>query len=73
MLNRVTNDTYFQAKIQSLKKTASKGDKKKKKEVTEEIAKLEAEMNERHDKELADLKNQTPKVTESGNGRSGTT
>lgn len=57
----------LQAKIQSLKKTASKGDKKKKKEVTEEIAKLEAELNERHDKELADLKKQTPKVTESEN------
>ena len=43
-----------------MKKTASKGDKKKKKEVTEEIAKLEYEMNERHDKEMAELKSNEP-------------
>jgi hypothetical protein len=36
---------------------ASKGDKKKKKETTEEIAKLEHELDARHDQELADLKN----------------
>jgi len=49
----------LQAKIQALKKTASKGDKKKKKETTEEIAKLEFELNERHEKELKELQNQT--------------
>ena len=38
-----------------MKKTASKGDKKKKKEVTEEIAKLEADLNAKHDKELKEL------------------
>ena len=36
----------LQATIQGLKKTASKGDKKKKKEVAEEIAKLEQELND---------------------------
>jgi OTU domain-containing protein 6 len=46
----------IQAKIQALKKTASKGDKKKKKEVAEETAKLEAELDQRHEQELADLK-----------------
>ena len=49
----------MQAKVQSLKKSASKGDKKKKKEITEEIAKLESELNEKHDKELKDLSDQT--------------
>jgi len=48
----------LQAKIQGLKKTASKGDKKKKKEVTEEIAKLEADLNAKHENELKELKSQ---------------
>ena len=39
-----------------MKKSASKGDKKKKKEITDEIAKLEADLNEKHEKELAELK-----------------
>jgi hypothetical protein len=47
----------FQAKIQGLKKQASKGDKKKKKEVAEEIAKLEAELDSRHEQEIAEIKN----------------
>ena len=41
-----------------MKKTASKGDKKKKKEVTEEIAKLEADLNVKHENELKGLKTQ---------------
>lgn len=41
------------AQIQSLKKTAGKGDKKKKKEVLEEIARLEADLDRRHEEELA--------------------
>ena len=40
-----------------MKKTASKGDKKKKKEVQEEIAKLEAELDQKQEAELKDLKN----------------
>lgn len=39
-------------KIQALKKSATKGDKKKKKEVQEEIARLESEMDKRHEEEL---------------------
>ncbi|GAB0097262.1 OTU domain-containing protein [Sergentomyia squamirostris] len=43
----------LQAKIQVLKK--AKGDKKKKREVTEEIARLESEMEKRHSEELNSL------------------
>ncbi|XP_055296990.1 deubiquitinase OTUD6B [Sitodiplosis mosellana] len=43
----------LQAKVQALKKTAGKGDKKKKKEVLEEIARLESDLEKRHADELA--------------------
>lgn len=46
----------LQAKIQALKKTATKGDKKKKKEVAEEIAKIEKELTGKHEAELKQLK-----------------
>ena len=46
----------LQGKIQGLKKTASKGDKKKKKDVVDEIAKLETELNAKHEKELEEFK-----------------
>ena len=52
----------LQATIQGLKKTASKGDKKKKKEVAEEIAKLEQELNDKHDLELKELHAAGPAV-----------
>jgi GTP-binding protein EngB required for normal cell division len=45
----------FVGKIQALKKSATKGDKKKKKEVQEEIVKLETEMDKRHEEELAEV------------------
>jgi len=44
------------AKIQALKKTATKGDKKKKKEVAEEITKIEKELSLRHEAELKQFK-----------------
>jgi OTU domain-containing protein 6 len=44
------------AKVQALKKTATKGDKKKKKEVADEIAKLESDMEARHLVEEKQLK-----------------
>lgn len=47
----------FAAKIQSLKHSVPKGDKKKKKEVALEIAKLEEELTDRHTQELAILEN----------------
>lgn len=49
----------LQAQVQALKKTATKGDKKKKKEVQEEIAKLEFELNQKQDAELESLKSAT--------------
>jgi hypothetical protein len=55
---RIFNKCFYfclQGKIQTLKKTATKGDKKKKKEVTDEIAKLETELNQKHDQELEDF------------------
>lgn len=44
------------AKIQALKKATPKGDKKKKREVTQEIENLESEMAARHQLELKQLK-----------------
>lgn len=38
----------FQAKIQALKKLASKGDKKKKKDTNDEITKLESDLVSKH-------------------------
>ena len=40
------------AKIQAMKKSIPKGDKKRKKEVTAEISQLEQEMEEQHKREL---------------------
>ncbi|KAM8967375.1 deubiquitinase OTUD6B isoform 1-T1 [Pelodytes ibericus] len=49
----------LQAKIQSMKTSVPKNDKKRRKQLTEEIAKLESEMDERHKQELEDFaKNQ---------------
>lgn len=42
----------LQARIQALKKSSDKGDKKRKREVLEEIAKLEAALDHRHTNEL---------------------
>lgn len=46
----------LQSKIQSIKKSVPKGDKKKKKEITDEIAKLELELDEKHKNELDENK-----------------
>lgn len=45
----------LQAKIQAIKKSVPKGDKKRKKESNEEIAKLESELNQRHEEEIKAL------------------
>jgi len=45
----------LQDKIMALKQTATKGDKKKKKEVNSAIAKLEGDLNEKHSAELMEL------------------
>lgn len=47
----------LQSKVQALKKSAGKGDKKKKKEVLEEIARLEADLDQKHTDELKQLEN----------------
>lgn len=44
------------AKIQSLKKSICKGDKKRKKEITEEIVKMESDLDKRHDEEMTNFK-----------------
>lgn len=49
----------LQAKVQALKKSASKGDKKKKKEVLEEIVRLENDLDKRHADEIARVENTT--------------
>lgn len=45
----------LQNKVTALKRSVTKGDKKKKKDVQDEIAKLEADLKLKHEKELADL------------------
>lgn len=45
----------LQAKIQGMKNSVPKNDKKRRKQLTEDIAKMEAELEERHRQELADL------------------
>lgn len=54
----------LQSKIQGLKKSIPKGDKKKKKDVTEEITKLENELEEKHKKELGLLKASAPNTNQ---------
>ncbi|XP_071401792.1 deubiquitinase OTUD6B isoform X1 [Centroberyx affinis] len=46
----------LQAKIQSMKNAVPKNDKKRRKQLTEDIAKLEAELNQKHEEELGQLK-----------------
>lgn len=62
MIQYTFNNTicYRVAKVLGLKKSCAKGDKKKKKEVTEEIARLEAELDKRHEEELQKIKAQQP-------------
>lgn len=45
----------LQAKIQSMKNAVPKNDKKRRKQLTEEIAKLEADLNQKHEQELKQL------------------
>lgn len=49
----------FSAKIQSMKNAVPKNDKKKRKQMTEEIAKLEADLSQRHEEEIRQLKSET--------------
>ncbi|KAM9838853.1 deubiquitinase OTUD6B isoform 2-T2 [Aulostomus maculatus] len=46
----------LQAKIQSMKNAVPKNDKKRRKQLTEDIAKLEADLNQKHEEELRQLR-----------------
>eukprot|EP00064_Thunnus_orientalis_P009799 superscaffoldBa00001269_g9825 len=46
----------LQAKIQSMKNAVPKNDKKRRKQLTEEIAKLETDLSQKHEEELRQLK-----------------
>lgn len=59
----------LQAKIQSMKNAVPKNDKKRRKQLTDEIAKLEADISNRHEEEFRQLKSTTDtKVEELING-----
>lgn len=49
----------LQAKVQSMKNAVPKNDKKRRKQLTEDIAKLEAELNQKHEEELKQLNSNT--------------
>ncbi|XP_029976480.1 deubiquitinase OTUD6B [Salarias fasciatus] len=49
----------LQAKIQSMKNAVPKNDKKRRKQLTEEVAKLEADLSQKHEEELRQLKSET--------------
>lgn len=50
---------FISAKIQRMKNAVPKNDKKKRKQLTEEIAKLEADLNQKHEEEFRQLKSTT--------------
>ncbi|XP_046875268.1 deubiquitinase OTUD6B [Hypomesus transpacificus] len=47
----------LQAKIQSMKNAVPKNDKKRRKQLTEDVAKLEAELNQKHEEEIKQINN----------------
>lgn len=47
------------AKIQSMKNAVPKNDKKRRKQLTEDISRLEAELNHKHDEEFRELHTST--------------
>ena len=56
---------FFPAKVQALKRSVPKGDKKKKKDIAAEIALLEAQLEEKHNKENNEHDQNCKKVSES--------
>ncbi|KAM3858468.1 deubiquitinase OTUD6B [Diretmus argenteus] len=59
----------LQAKIQSMKHAVPKNDKKRRKQMTEDIMKLETELNQRHEEELSQFKSTADtEVEETVNG-----
>lgn len=57
----------LQNKIQSMKKSIPKGDKKKKKDITDEITQLEKQLEERHSQELSLYKEVEIEIEDSTN------
>lgn len=53
----------LQGKIQALKKTTNKADKKRKRELSEEIARLEIELDRKHQEELSQFSQTNANVT----------
>ena len=58
---------FVLAKIQVLKKSICKGDKKKKKEITEEIFKLESDLDKKQDEEIAHFRMSEISINKSSN------
>uniref|UniRef100_A0A8K9UDN5 ubiquitinyl hydrolase 1 n=1 Tax=Oncorhynchus mykiss TaxID=8022 RepID=A0A8K9UDN5_ONCMY len=54
----------LQAKIQSMKNAVPKNDKKRRKQLTEDIVKLEAELNQKHNEELQQLDSSGEKMVD---------
>ncbi|KAM4027299.1 deubiquitinase OTUD6B [Anomaloglossus baeobatrachus] len=54
----------LQAKIQGMKNSVPKNDKKKRKQLTEDIAKMESELEEKHKQEVTDLSEKQGDETE---------
>lgn len=52
--------TILTAKIQGMKNAVPKNDKKRRKQLAEEVAKLEAELEQKHKEELKQLKEAMP-------------
>uniref|UniRef100_A0AAZ3S7B2 ubiquitinyl hydrolase 1 n=1 Tax=Oncorhynchus tshawytscha TaxID=74940 RepID=A0AAZ3S7B2_ONCTS len=58
----------LQAQIQSMKNAVPKNDKKRRKQLTEDIVKLEAELNQKHNEELQQLDSSGEKTVDDVNG-----
>ena len=54
---------FTPGKIQTLKKTTNKADKKRKRELTEEIARLEIELDKKHQEELSQFSQSNANVS----------
>lgn len=52
--------TSLTAKIQGMKNAVPKNDKKRRKQLADEVAKLEAELEQKHKEELKQLKEVSP-------------
>lgn len=54
------------AKIQGMKNAVPKNDKKRRKQLADEVAKLEAELEQKHKEELKQLKEASPEQNKVG-------